>query len=161
MNIGMLIPSRTGGGAEWVTNVWCEELAARGHRISQLILDPIAGAGTESAVPSFYLNRGHGRQRWVMAQAWLRQTCATAQLDVVVASLTIANLVAVTTPWWGSSRRPAVAIVEHNVPSKLLRMEGASGRAKLALAKQTYRRADGVIGVSHSVLADLIRRLEF
>lgn len=156
MKIRILLPAVSGGGAEHVARSWCRHLQIAGHDVALWALDPRNGDQGDGFAPGnrFPFDRA-GRGRWLRVQRWVREAVAEERPDVLLASLTIANLAAVTTPFIGVPRRPAIVICEHNVPSRLLPLEGTSGRIQLGLARALYRRADAAIGVSHAIAADL------
>lgn len=157
--IGFLIPSLDGGGAESATINWVESLARRGHRVH--VYTYVPGAVHGRTPQGADVARFPGRSRLARAlglPVWMRRRARADGLDVLIAVMTYANISAALGV--GVLRLPGLSLLisEHNVATSAipLNSSGAAAIAKRLLARMVYRRADGAIGVSHPVAADLV-----
>ncbi len=158
MRVGVLVHALTGGGGEAVARSWAEQLAARGHLVSYLLYGPDAIQGPDLTIETLVFPGRSTIDRWVRLPGWVRRTAIQRRLDVVLAVLSFSNLTALRAlamPW---PRAIRVVLSEHTVPTMHWRYEGMGGQVKEQLARLLYRRADGVIAVSHPVAADLRAR---
>ena len=142
-----------GGGAEFVTRVWCRELDRIGHDVVFLGLDRLET--THSPFQPSPTTAGVSPQpaRHSARVSEVRRLSKGA--DVVLAMQTYPALVAFLATRL-MRHRPALVVSERNIPSILLRREGKSQRVQLALARLWYRQFDGAVAISHPVAADLV-----
>lgn len=150
LNIGVVIHSIHGGGAERVARQWIDALQAGGHDVFLYTYHEHDGAPPTVTHRTFT-----GRtvlSRWTSLPRWLRAQVRADNIDVVVAVLDFSNLIAVSACW--GSKVPVI-ISEHSVPSILWRQKGPGGVVKRRLARLLYRRGASAIAVSHAVAADL------
>jgi glycosyltransferase involved in cell wall biosynthesis len=154
MRVGILISSLHGGGAEVVARNWCLGLQRRGHEVVLLTMD---GSHDDPAIEGARRDfDGSTRwRRWVGAPLWLRRTVRDEQCDVVVSLLTFPNLLLLLSQL-GTKGSPVV-VSEHCMSSMMIGA-GPGSIVKRWLARFLYRRADGVVAVSHAVGADLVAR---
>lgn len=153
LRIAVLVNALSGGGAEAVATGWVTGLKAGGHEASLLVTSrrPQAPDSLDAADGGAHFLLERTDSRWKLPWA-LRQAFIRANYDYVISVSTFQNLLAlIALP----DRSESVIISEHNVPSILLRRQGLSQRAQLAMARLLYRRSGGAIGVSHAVLTDL------
>jgi glycosyltransferase involved in cell wall biosynthesis len=155
MRVGVLVHALTGGGGEAVAQSWAEQLRARGHEITFLLYEPDATADDHSLHTTCVFPGRSVVARWVGLPGWVRRTALEHRLDVVLSVLDFSNLTALRALARPGARAVPVVISEHTVPTVHWRYDGVGGRVKKELAKLLYRRADGVIAVSHPVAADL------
>lgn len=157
--IGFLISSLEGGGAESVTLAWAENLAGRGHDVRLYTYE--SGSRTPPRAMKFGVTSFRGRSRVVKASGlplWVRRRARADRLDVLVTAMTYANIAGAIGV--GLRRLPGLTLMltEHNVATLALPLDrpGHAATAKRLIARAVYGRADGAIGVSHPVAADLV-----
>jgi len=150
--------SLSGGGAEFVTREWIRYLHDAGEEIVVALLD-------RGATPALDLDAGieqtvvadHGVAHWQRVRS-LRRLIRRSRADVCLAMQTYPALLTLFATR-GMADRPRVVLSERNMPSLLLRTEGLAKKTQYALARKLYRRAEGVIAISHPVAADLVSAL--
>ena len=147
LRVGLLLPSLSGGGAEFVAVQWAEHLAREGHRPT-LITTHEADA-THPDVPVVALTATSFPAR-VRA---LRSHVAGARYDVLMGLMPHWNLL-VLLATRGLSGAPATVISGRNVEAPLRRIHGLSYKVELALAQRLYRHADAYVAISHPVAAE-------
>ena len=157
MKIAIVLPVLDGGGAERGAVGWGVGLAANGHDVT-LLTHRGAGGTPPPGVKRVHLPQQDGPRYWVGLVRWLRTMQAREQFDVVLGVLELSNLAVLAAFPKPGPQAPIVLASEHNVNSIFLPTQGKGGRAKLALARRLYRRADGVIALSHAVATDLVVR---
>jgi glycosyltransferase involved in cell wall biosynthesis len=158
MRVGVLVHALAGGGGEAVARSWAEQLAARGHLVSYLLYGPDVRPGSDLTIETFVFPGRSTIDRWVRLPTWVRRTATQRKLDVVLAVLTFSNLTALRAFVRPRRRSITVVLSEHTIPTMHWCYEGLGGRVKEQLARLLYRRADGVIAVSHPVATDLRAR---
>lgn len=151
MRIVVLTTSLSGGGAEFVARTWAEWLAAQGHDVRAAVLTP---RSEEQATPGVRVLRARVRGHIATARA-LRTLLRDEPADVVLALQNYPNLVALTA-LSGLANRPALLISERNITAREQERRSVGDRAKRALARRLYRRADVVVAISHPVAATLV-----
>ena len=147
LRVGLLLPSLSGGGAEFVAVQWAEHLARTGHHPT-LITTHEAGA-THPDVPVVALTAGSFPAR-VRA---LRSHVAGARYDVLMGLMPHWNLL-VLLATRGLSNAPATVISGRNVESPLHLIHGLSYRVETSMARVLYRQADAYVAISHPVAAE-------
>lgn len=158
MRVGFAIPSLDGGGAEYVTRQWAGALTEKGHETYAYTFNPGGSSklNTTGGVHRHFPMRST-IARWLVFPFWLRRQAQRDSLDALVTMLTFTNLVGIVGLRLVISSSVPLVIVQHNVLT--LEMQPLSQfdkRLKRWLAHRLYRRADAVIGVSHSVVANLL-----
>ncbi|HWY89761.1 MAG TPA: glycosyltransferase [Solirubrobacteraceae bacterium] len=157
MRIGIVIPTLHGGGAELVARRWISELDSRGHAITVYAYDrtqPAAGLPAGVTVRRF-------TPRWpamrrILLPFWLRRQIDADAPDGVVSLLTYSNLVTLLALTVIRKSQVPLLVSEHTIPS--LHALATRRRVHLTrwLACRMYRRAAGVIAVSHPVAGELV-----
>ncbi|SEQ58383.1 glycosyltransferase [Microlunatus flavus] len=147
LKVGLLLPSLSGGGAEFVAVQWAEHLARQGHRPT--LLTTHQPDATHPDVPVVALRASSFPAR-VRA---LRSHVAEARYDVLMGLMPHWNLL-VLLATRGLSGAPATVISGRNVEAPLRRIHGLSYKVELGLAHRLYRSADAYVAISHPVAAE-------
>lgn len=153
MRVCLLTNRVAGGGAELVAVRWAAGLADRGHEVLLLAYDEPAPAPLPGVRVLGYPSARRGR-RLVELPRWVRGQVQAHGAEAAVGVMTYANLVL--QAGLAGTGVP-VLLSEHNLSSNL-RDEGRGGRAKDAVARLAYRRADAVLACSHAVAAEVSGR---
>ena len=140
MKIAIVAASLHGGGTEYVTRTWIEQLGRHGHTVTFIGFD----------------EPGQRRMGHVQRVRRVRSAVVGQQFDAVLAMATYPALVTLTALKLLPGVDTKVLISERNMPSILLRKEGPAQRLQLRLAQRIYRLADAAIAVSHPVGSDLV-----
>ena len=147
LKVGLLLPSLSGGGAEFVAVQWAEHLLRQGHRPTLLTThEPDA---SHPDVPVVALRASSFPAR-VKA---LRSHVAGAGYDVLMGLMPHWNLL-VLLATRGMANAPATVISGRNVEAPLRRIHGLSYKVELGLAHRLYRSADAYVAISHPVAAE-------
>jgi glycosyltransferase involved in cell wall biosynthesis len=157
MHIGIVIPNLHGGGAEAVAREWITELRAQGHPITVYAYGRTQPSVDlpEGTVIHRLPHRG-GRFRPVLMPAWLRARVRQDRPDVVVSSLPFSNVFCLLALKVGIRSKVPLMVSEHNVPSLQVANLRQRDRLTVWLARRLYRRATGVLAVSHPVAGELV-----
>lgn len=144
--IVFLLPSLLGGGAEFVTRTWAEELVRQGYR-AEIALLRYSQEEPELSVPVHRLAQAKsGRRAEIRALRAFYQTLDSN--DWLVAMMTRANNQALLLKRKGGAK---VAVSERNIP----RTEPGQSQLHVAtrdlLMRRLYPRADRLIAISHPV----------
>lgn len=150
LTIAVLLPRRSGGGAEFVAMQWTDHLRGLGHQVEVITTHEPPGI-TEPGVVALSAPSFAGRVRA------LRALLADRRYDVLLALMPHWNVLALLASA-GLRDRPAVLISGRNIETTLLASQGSSFRVELALSRLLYRRADGYIAISHPVAAEATSR---
>ena len=157
MHVALVIPTLHGGGAEFVARQWIAELNAQGHKITVYLYNreqPLADLPT--GIICWRFASGQSQMRRVMLPIWLRRRILTDHPDVVLSVLTYSNLATLLAlNILGRSPTP-VLISEHTMPSLHARAARRRDRVTYWLSRWLYRRAAGVIAVSHPIAGELV-----
>ena len=140
MKIAIVAASLHGGGTEYVTRTWIEQLGRHGHTVTFIGFD----------------EPGQRRMGHVQRVQRVRSAVIGQQFDAVLAMATYPALVTLTALKLLPGVDTKVLISERNMPSILLRKQGPAQRLQLRLAQRIYRLADAAIAVSHPVGSDLV-----
>ena len=138
--IAIVAASLHGGGTEYVTRTWIEQLGRHGHAVTYVGLEGPGGR-----------RMGH-----VERVRRVRGAVVGQRFDVVLAMATYPALVTLTALKLLPGVDTKVLISERNMPSILLGKGGRSQRVQLRLAQRIYRLADAAVAVSHPVGSDLV-----
>ena len=166
MRIAVVGHSQDRGGAEYVTRLWAEGLAARGHEVTLYGINGHGAAAEAAAFGSSSIevwapdgvrpiglasdSAGH------LAKARrLRCELRRNRYDVCLAMQTYPALLTLTAAL-GLRSDPCVLISERSIPSVRLKRQGRARRLQLAIARRIYRFADAAIVNSHPIAGDLI-----
>jgi glycosyltransferase involved in cell wall biosynthesis len=155
MRVGLVTGRLAGGGAEVVVRRRAEGLGSAGHDVFVLSYSPMEENEPIQGAELRCLHAPRKQDRWLRLVPWIRRTAEQERLDVLLADQTFSNLVTLAA-FAGRDTRPKIFVCEQNVISVLLRNEGMMHKIQLALVARLYRRADGVIAISHPVAADLV-----
>jgi glycosyltransferase involved in cell wall biosynthesis len=155
LRISVVVPSLSGGGAEFVARTWAEWLRGQGHDVAMVLtngddstrpapvgvtvigLDPTAGAV------------GKVRQLRSFVSEW--------RPDVIVSLQAYPNLLCVALRLSLQGRtRPLVIISERNLVSLGVRGAPLKHRLKVWACRRLYRFADAVVAISHPVAGELV-----
>lgn len=154
MHIAIVIPNLHAGGAESVARQWIAELRAQGHPITiyayarkQPSVDLPQGAVIHRLSP-----RG-GPLRPALMPVWLRVRIRRDRPDVVLSLLPFSNVISLLalTP-----RAVPLMLSEHGMPGLHAIAARRRDRFTFWLARRLYRRATGVLAISHPVAANLV-----
>jgi glycosyltransferase involved in cell wall biosynthesis len=144
--------TRRGGGAEQVAQHWASSLTRLGLIVEMAFLDETKGVAGAYSLGHEGMLKAFGTGSRDRARA-LRSLIKRRDYKYVLSLLTYPNLLCLLAGW--HIRETRVIVSEHNVPSILLRGGSWKHIAQLYLAKVLYRRARGVIAVSHATATDL------
>ena len=150
-----VVPSLTGGGAEFVARTWMGWLADRGYEVRVVLTAAEVAPGyLPNGVRAHSLVRQHGQVRKTAA---LRRRLTTWRPDVAISLQAHPNLLLLTAARLMPKRlRPRVLVSERNLVSLGLPGSSLSHRMKIWLAKRLYPWADHVIAISHPVAAEMV-----
>ena len=154
--ITIVLNALHGGGAEHVGRTWAAEIQRQGRRCRLIVLERPTEAQVKLAglsLPVECIDRRSGWRSWLR----LRRELSRAEADVVVSLQMLPNLATLllrgTLP---RGRRAVLAVSERNILSIPAERSTLRRRAKLALARRLYGRADRMIAISHPVAAEMI-----
>lgn len=151
LNVALVIPNLSGGGAEYVARKWAESLSAN-YEVTIWLTDGSDGDAADSTVKSVAGGGG-----FLGAILRMRTELLLSRYQVVIALMPYSNLVVLlATLLMPRTRTPAVVISEHNLHEGLSTQLGYAFRIQLFLARRFYRRANAVIAVSHAVGAEVM-----
>lgn len=155
MKIVVTVASLHGGGAEYVARTWMRWLADRGHQVHAVLTGRDADPDfIPTGVQVTSLAAIGGQSSKVRA---LRAIFVETRPDVVLSLQMHSNLTAISAARLIPSHlRPKVVISERNLVSLGLAQASWRHRLKVRVAKRQYRRADGVIAISHPVAGELV-----
>ncbi|MDT9593566.1 glycosyltransferase [Nocardioides zeae] len=154
MKIVVVQTSLAGGGAEYVGRTWMAQLALRGHEVHGVLTGKPVNLGLlPPGVTGHTLH--HHRGNAVKSRA-LRDLLREVRPDAVVSLQSISNLIAFGALAMLRSSRPKHAVSERNLVTLGLAGSSLQHRAKTALTKRLYSRADLVLAISHPVAAELV-----
>lgn len=150
--IAFVVSAVHGGGAEAVGVAWATWFAAQGHDVTVVV---VSDRPTGDVLPAAVAVRPLGRLRSHRAKVLaLARLIDAERFDAIVALQTYPNLIAIAARD-RARHRTALVVTEHNLISLGLRGAPLSHRAKIALARLAYRRADVVTSASHPVAAEM------
>lgn len=153
MKVLVLSAALHGGGAEYVARTWAGGLAERGHQVTIATTGRTAPAEVAGGAKHVSVAGGN----FVDTVRRVRALIRANRIDVVLSLQTFPNLVAISaTMTLPRVTRPRVFVSERNLVSLGMPGAGVSHRAKIHLARSLYRKADGVIAISHPVAAELV-----
>jgi len=147
LRVGILLPSLSGGGAEFVAVQWAEHLARTGHQPTLLTTHDPDAAHPDVPVVALTATSFPARVRA------LRSHVAGARYDVLMGLMPHWNLL-VLLATRGLADAPATVISGRNVEAPLRKVQGLSYKLELGLAHTLYRRADAYVAISHPVAAE-------
>jgi glycosyltransferase involved in cell wall biosynthesis len=155
LRIGVVVPSLSGGGAEFVARTWAEWLRAQGHDVAMVLTN-----GSDSSRPPPVDVAVTGLDPTAGPAGKVRQLrgfVATWRPEVVLSLQAFPNLlcVALRLSLWGRTR-PMVVISERNLVSLGVRGAPVKHRLKVWACRRLYRFADGVVAISHPVAGELV-----
>ncbi|MCW2811128.1 MAG: hypothetical protein JWP61_1586, partial [Friedmanniella sp.] len=150
MKVAVLIPRRSGGGAEFVALQWADYLRRDGHTVVVVTTHGTAEEPSPDVHPL-------GATNLAARVRELRAHLDRADYDVVLALMPHWNLLALMA---GLGRRsgPAIVISGRNVEASLRGSQGRGYRAELALSRLLYPRCDAYVAISHPVAAEAAGR---
>lgn len=149
-NLLVVLPTGHGGGAEFVGRTWARSLQERGWAATVVTYDDHEGRGLDGLDVTALHGRGLRR---LTLPLQLRRLVKEQRPSVIVSLLTFSNLLTIVACTGLGSKRPKVFISERNIPQDTLRGEGLGGRLQLPVCRLLYRRADGLLAISHPVAA--------
>lgn len=159
MNVAILISDIHSGGAEYTARRWAAALNDRGHTVSFYVFKPeiskrdvdLGGASVVRLVTST------SRLRHVQIVLRLARRVRRDGIDVVLCMGYYPNLAGLAAKLSGLAD-VAIVVSERNVLSLVHAERGRRQGVIRWLAGPLYRRADGVVAISHPVAGDLIGR---
>ncbi|WP_081620171.1 glycosyltransferase [Arthrobacter sp. 162MFSha1.1] len=151
LKICIVVPSLSGGGAEFVAREWAAWLVSQGDAVTVALTHPkktdIRPVGAD------IVNLG-GDGPLAHVQA-IRRLVRCNRFDAVIGLLPYFNLLAVLAGIGRiGKRRPKVFISGRNVEVPFPHVHGKSFRLTRAISKILYPLADGYIAISHPVAAE-------
>lgn len=148
LRVGFVLPSISGGGAEFVAVQWAQHLAREGHRPTVVTTHDRDASLPD--VPVVALGAGSFPAR-VRA---LRAHVAGAGYDVLMGLMPHWNLL-VLLATRGLAGAPATVISGRNVEAPLGRIHASAAyNVEIGLARALYRRADAYVAISHPVASE-------
>ena len=155
MRIAVVVPSLSGGGAEFVARTWAEWLRTQGHEVAMVLTngsDSTRSAPVDVAVTGLDATAGPaGKVRQ------LRGFVATWRPDVIVSLQAFPNLLCIALRLSIRGRtRPMVVISERNLVSLGVRGASVKHRLKVWACRRLYRFSDAVVAISHPVAGELV-----
>jgi glycosyltransferase involved in cell wall biosynthesis len=152
VKILILVPSLSGGGAEFVAREWATYLVSQGDQVSVALTNP----KPEDSIP-LSVSTVPASGSLFRVVLGLRAYCRDAHVDAILALMPHWNLLAIviarSIP---ASRRPKVVISGRNMARGLRSVFGTKYSVKQWLARRLYRRADAFVAISHPVAAEAI-----
>jgi glycosyltransferase involved in cell wall biosynthesis len=153
MRVLIVIPSTSGGGAEFVAMQWRRYLLESGVDVSVALTSP-----ESSTLPGVEPLAARGFVSQVRA---LRRVLRRERPDVVLALMPYWNVLSLVATRGSTGLRKLgarVVISGRNVDGPLATVQGTRFRLVQAMARLLYRRADAYIAISHPVAAEAISR---
>lgn len=147
LRVGILLPSLSGGGAEFVAIQWAEHLARHGHHPTLITTHEPGAAHPDVAVVALTATSFPARVRA------LRSHVAGAGYDVLMGLMPHWNLL-VLLATRGLPGAPATVISGRNVEAPLRKVHGVAYKVELGMAHALYRYADAYVAISHPVAAE-------
>lgn len=150
--LAFVVSSVHGGGAEAVGVAWATWFADQGHQVAVIV---VSDRPTGDLLPSrVAVHRLGGIRSHRKKASALARLIDSERFDALVALQTYPNLLAIAAR--GTARhRAGLVVTEHNLISLGLPGSSLAHRAKVALARLWYRRADVVTSASHPVAAEM------
>jgi len=153
LKVCLLIPSLSGGGAEFVASQWARYLFSKGYQAYIYATHPKAADEVPQGV---HIIRGKSQGFYADVRAF-RRYLLDERIDCVVALMPYWNLMAVvTSATIQVQARPRVFISGRNSAKALGGVFGFNYKFKQWMAKLLYRHADGFIAISHPIAAEAV-----
>lgn len=151
MKVCIVIPSLSGGGAEFVAREWAKWLSSEGDSVTLALTHPKASDIHPDGVRVVTLS-GPGPINHVRE---MRKLVRRDRFDAVIGLLPYFNLLAILSSVPRILRsRPKVFVSGRNVEIPFPDVHGKSHRVTRAISKLLYPLADGYIAISHPVAAE-------
>jgi glycosyltransferase involved in cell wall biosynthesis len=150
LRICIVIPSLSGGGAEFVAKTWAAWLASAGDDVTLIVTHPKPTDVTPSGVTVVRL-LGNSPVAHVKQ---MRSLVRRERYDFVIGLLPYFNLLAILGTWTPVGRRPKILISGRNVEVPFPNVHGKSVKVTRLISKALYPLADGYIAISHPVAAE-------
>ena len=147
VRVAILLPSLSGGGAEFVAVQWAQHLARTGHHPTLLTTHEPDASHPDVPVVALTASSFPARVRA------LRSHVAGAGYDVLMGLMPHWNLL-VLLATRGLAGAPATVISGRNVEAPMRHLHGLPYRVELGLAHALYRHADAYVAISHPVAAE-------
>jgi glycosyltransferase involved in cell wall biosynthesis len=156
-SVCFLLPSLSGGGAEFVALQWASYLCETGYEVHVVTThDEPRPTALPNGVRHTRLQASNFPARVRSVRSFLTQH----PVDVLLSLMPHWNLLAVAATR-GLRNRPVVLISGRNMEVGLRSIHGPNYRREMALAKLLYPKADGYIAISHPVAAEAIALHKF
>jgi glycosyltransferase involved in cell wall biosynthesis len=152
--VAILIPSSSGGGAEFVAMQWATYLSGRGYTVQMLLTHPRRGEIEQRVPERILISRVKGRTAVAKTLA-LRHYMIAERPDVVLSLMPYWNLMAIIASQL-LPNKPRIYISGRNIETALREVQNLKYRIEVQLAKILYRRADAYIAISHPTAAEAI-----
>jgi glycosyltransferase involved in cell wall biosynthesis len=155
LRISVVVPSLSGGGAEFVARTWAEWLRGQGHEVAMVLTNgPDSTRPAPVGVTVIGLDTSAGPVGKVHQ---LRSFVAEWGPDVMVSLQAFPNLLCIALRLSLRARtRPLVVISERNLVSLGVRGAPVKHRLKVWACRRLYRFADAVVAISHPVAGELV-----
>src|SRR4051812_45696770 len=144
LRIGVVVPSLSGGGAEFVARTWAEWLRTQGHAVAIVLTngpDDTRPPPVDVEVTGLDPTAGPAGK-----VGQLRTFVATWRPDVIVSLQAFPNLLCIALRLSLRGRtRPLVLISERNLVSLGVRGAPVKHRLKVWVCRKMYRFSDGVV----------------
>jgi glycosyltransferase involved in cell wall biosynthesis len=155
LRIAVVVPSLSGGGAEFVARTWAEWLRTQGHAVAMILTngsDSTRPAPVDVAVTGLDPTAGAAGK-----VGQLRAFVADWRPDVILSLQAYPNLLCIALQLSLPGRtRPLVIVSERNLVSLGVRGAPLKHRVKVWACKRLYRYADAVVAISHPVAGELV-----
>lgn len=154
MKVAVLVPSLSGGGAEFVAKEWSRYLQDQGDNVTVIVTHGIEVGISESEVTVERLGGGNLASRLKR----LRRRLQVGQFDVVLAMMPYWNILSIAATKTLLRRRTRVVISGRTIDSPLGAERGWQFALQTAIARTLYRHADAYLAISHPVAAEAVAR---
>lgn len=152
MKVAILIPRRSGGGAEDVARKWWLALESHGHEVEFVLTHDISPTDSEGA-GNISLESKSG---FLSKAAMFRKIVGANKYEAVISLMPYCNLLAlIACAGLSEKSKPNVVISEHTIHGELNQFDTIGHQIQWQMAKSLYRHASAVIAVSHPVAAEL------
>jgi glycosyltransferase involved in cell wall biosynthesis len=154
VKVAILIPSTSGGGAEFVAMQWAAQLTRWNYEIVVLVTHPRSDreiADVEGQPQVLQVKGATAFAQVLKLRSYLRD----ARPDVILSLMPHWNLMALIATR-ALKARPNVYISGRNIETALRKVQGPRYALEIALARHMYKRADAYIAISHPTAAEAV-----
>jgi len=154
--IAVVTSTLHGGGAEFVARTWADWLTRRGHAVTVVAVSGLKD-GSLLGAGIMTLDLASATQLLGKAVA-LRRFLRRERIDIAVSLQLHPNLVLLLATMFRGAGLASLRtyVSERNIVSINLQSRSLAHNGKLWLARRLYRRANGLIAISHPVGAEMV-----